>query len=72
MLKVVITTILLALGTMLIGCQTMGETPLQKKQSFYRMAELNRLMLNEDIESFWLLDRPSYLTRWRVPTQTIK
>ena len=72
MLRVVLTTILLGLGTMLIGCQTMGETPQQQKQRYYRMAELNRMMINEDLQSFWLLDRPSHLTRWRVPVETIK
>ena len=72
MWRAALIVILLGLGTLLIGCQTMTETPDQTRQRYSRISDLNRLMLYEDFESFWLMDRPSNLTRWQVPVETIK
>ena len=72
MLKVILTAILLALGTMLIGCQTMGETSEQKMRRYNRMARLNNMMLYEDLEALFLLDQPSQLTHWQLPIESIK
>ena len=72
MFRVVLTVILLGLAVILIGCQTLTETPQQSQQRYSRIAELNRLMLNEDIDTLLLMDRPSYLTPRRLPVETIK
>ena len=69
---VVIVAVLLVLGAISLGCQTLTETPQQKIQRYRRMAELNRMMINEDIETFLLMDKPTRLSRWRVPVETIK
>jgi len=72
MFRVLLAVILLGLAAVLIGCQTLTETPQQSQQRYSRIVELNRLMLNADIDAILLMDRPSYLTPRRLPVETIK
>ncbi len=69
MLKTSITLVLivsLAVLIFLSGCQTLSSDKEQQVRKFSRISNLNRRMLNEDIQNAWLLDRPSYLSRWIV------
>jgi len=69
MLKTSITLVLivsLAVLIFLSGCQTLSSDKEQQVRKFSRISNLNRRMLNEDIQNTWLLDRPSYLSRWIV------
>jgi len=73
MLRVVLlVTVILGLGIVLTGCQTTAGTPQQNAQKYSRVLELNRMMIMDDIETFWLMDRPSNLSYYRVPQENIK
>ena len=72
MVKIVLLAIILGLGIMLTGCQTTTGTPQQNAQKYSRILELNRMMIMDDIETFWLMDRPSSLSYYRVPQENIK
>ena len=58
--------LLLALTVVMGGCQTLNRDSQQKIQNYSRISDLNRRMLAEDMDTFWLLDRPSNLTQWYV------
>ena len=64
--KVIIAFLLIALAFCVLGCQTTSRDSEQSIQQYSRIAELNRRMLSEDMEAFWLLDQPSHLTRWNM------
>jgi len=72
MVRIVLLAIILGLGIMLTGCQTTAGTPQQNAQKYSRILELNRMMIMDDIETFWLMDRPSNLSYYRVPQENIK
>ncbi|MCP4710386.1 MAG: hypothetical protein GY869_17320 [Planctomycetes bacterium] len=72
MLRIGLLVIILGLGILVAGCQTTTGTPQQNTQKYSRIMELNRMMIMDDIESFWLMDRPSNLSYYRVPQENIK
>ena len=72
MVRIVLLVIILGLGIMVMGCQTTAGTPQQNAQKYSRILELNRMMIMDDIETFWLMDRPSNLSYYRVPKENIK
>ena len=69
MLKITVSLVLLVLFFSLTGCQTLTGDSEQNVQKYSRIADLNRRMLAQDFETFWLLDKPSSLTRYYVPSQ---
>ena len=68
MLKITVSLLLLVLFLSLTGCQTLTADSEGNIQEYSRIADLNRRMLAQDIEAFWLLDRPSRLTRYYIPS----
>ena len=69
MLKATLTIALAVLLSVLIlvgGCQTITRDKEQQIRKYSRIADLNRRMLAEDWDTFWLLNRSSHLTRWHV------
>ncbi|MBN1435852.1 MAG: hypothetical protein JW936_02150 [Sedimentisphaerales bacterium] len=64
--KAIIAFLLIALVFCTVGCQTPSRDSEQSIQQYSRIAEINRRMLAEDMEAFWLLDRPSRLSRWNM------
>ena len=52
----------------LTGCQTLSTDKEQQIRKYSRTADINRRLITEDLDSFWLLDRPSNLTQWHVRT----
>ena len=68
MLKTTLTIMLISLALLLTGCQTLNNDREQNIRHYSRIADLNRRMFNEDIETFFLLDRPSRLTDVHIPS----
>jgi hypothetical protein len=66
MLKLTLTGLILLSAVVLGGCQTVTSDPTQETQKYSRIADLNRRMLADDMDAFWLLDKPSRLSRWNV------
>ena len=76
---VIITAVLLTLTWFGLGCasptarkiyyphsgyETLGESPEEHHQRVMRIADRDRRALAEDLDVFFLTDRPSRLTRW--------
>ena len=66
MIRMMITAVLLVGVTSLLGCQTLTRDREQQITKYSRISDLNRRMLNEDLDRIFLLDRPSSLSRWHV------
>lgn len=66
MLKAAVIVLLLCGVLFFAGCQSPGHDKEQNIQKYSRIADLNRRMLAEDFEKFWLLDRPTRLTKWQT------
>jgi len=66
MLRFALAVIMLSLGLLLAGCQTMTMDKEQQVRKYSRISDMNRRMLADDIDAVFLLDKPSQLTRWHV------
>ena len=66
MRKIMIAVLVLTLGFVLSGCQTMTRDSEQHIQKYSRISDLNRRMLAEDVDAILLLDDPSTLSWWHV------
>ena len=66
MLKKMVVTGLLGLGLLLGGCATLTRDEDQQSRRYSRLADLHKRLLAEDIDSFFLLDKPSSLTHWHI------
>ena len=66
MIKKMVVTCLLGVGLMLGGCETLTRDKDQQYRRYSRLADLNKRLLAEDIDSFFLLDKPSSLTHWYI------
>ena len=66
MRKIMIAALVLTLGFVLSGCQTMTRDSEQQIQKYSRISDLNRRMLTEDVDALLLLDQPSNLSWYHV------
>jgi hypothetical protein len=61
--------LLILLGMVLaasaFGC-TVTKTPAEHAHAYNRQGDIEAREVVEDIDTFWLADRPSRLTRWHV------
>jgi len=60
--------VILSLGIFLGGCQSLVQSPEQEIQTYSRITDLNSRMWTDDVDVFLLFDRPSYLSKWHVPS----
>ncbi len=67
MLRIATLLLLFCLAPLLGGCQTLVASKDQQIRKYSRIAEINRLMFNEDIENLLMLDRSSNLSPWYRP-----
>ena len=68
--KVILTVIVFVFVLLPSGCKSyeqMGETAAEGRRRHIRNSRLNRQQLMADLDSFWLLDKPSKLTDKRIP-----
>ena len=66
MRKIMIAALVLTLGFVLSGCQTMTHDSEQQIQKYSRISDMNRRMLTEDVDAILLLNEPSSLSWWHV------
>ena len=64
MWKMLMLVVLLSAGFFSAGCETLTRSSEDSIRQYSRVSDLNRRMLGEDIETFWLLERPSRLSQW--------
>jgi len=67
-MKYAMVVVLLAIGGFLGGCQTLTRDSDQQIRKYSRVADVNRRLLAEDVDTLLLLDEPSTLTEWHVLT----
>ena len=68
--KVVVTLIVFVFVLLPSGCKSyeqMGETAAEGRRRHLRNQRLNQQQLMADLDTFWLLDKPSRLTDKRIP-----
>jgi hypothetical protein len=68
--KVILTVIVFVFVFLPSGCSSyeqMGETAAEGRRRHIRNSRLNQQQLMADLDSFWLLDKPSKLTDKRIP-----
>ncbi len=62
------------LTVLLSGCQNYSHIRSSNKEEkirrFSRIAEMNSRMLVSDLDTYLLLDKPSSLSHWHMPTRT--
>ena len=69
-LKAILTVIMFVFVLLPSGCSSydqMGETAAEGHRRHLRNSRLNRQQLMADLDSFWLIDKPSKLTDKRIP-----
>ncbi|MCF7958345.1 MAG: hypothetical protein K9M57_07855 [Phycisphaerae bacterium] len=69
MSKAISLTLGLSLGLFAIfstGCATVNRSREEQIQKYSRMAELNRMMIAEDIDKYLFMERPSRLSEWHI------
>ncbi|MBN2375362.1 MAG: hypothetical protein JXD22_03105 [Sedimentisphaerales bacterium] len=66
MRKIMIAALVLTMGFVLSGCQTMTRDSEQQIQKYSRVSDMNRRMLAEDVDAIMLLDEPSSLSWWHT------
>ncbi|MBN1844768.1 MAG: hypothetical protein JW810_03730 [Sedimentisphaerales bacterium] len=66
MRTLIMALLVMAIGSMLAGCQTMAHDQKQQIRKYSHISEVNRRLLAEDIDKYLLLDKPSRLTRWYI------
>ena len=69
-LKAILTVIVFVFVLLPSGCSSydqMGETAAEGHRRHLRNSRLNRQQLMADLDSFWLIDKPSKLTDKRIP-----
>jgi len=65
MKKLLALTILLA-AAMLSGCG-LADTSISERQGRYKDSlRISSRMINDDWDSFWMVDRPSYRSYWYI------
>ncbi len=57
---------LILIPAALSGCATMTESPAERAHNVGQVGNYNILEINEDVDSFWLVDHPSRLTTWII------
>ena len=67
LVKVVLSVVLIAFALALAGCNQHGETLAEGKRRHYRNLDINQESLSQDIDAFWLFDKPSGLSYLRYP-----
>ena len=68
--KVVLAVIIFAFVLLPSGCKSyeqMGETAAEGRRRHLRNQRLNQQQLMADLDTFWLVDKPSRLTDKRIP-----
>jgi hypothetical protein len=68
--KVILTVVVFVFVFLPSGCSSyeqMGETAAEGRRRHIRNSRLNQQQLMADLDSFWLLDKPSKLTDKRIP-----
>ena len=68
--KVILTVIVFVFVLLPSGCRSyeqMGETAAEGRRRHIRNSRINQQQLMADLDSFWLLDKPSKLTDKRIP-----
>ncbi|MDT8302295.1 MAG: hypothetical protein RQ760_12485 [Sedimentisphaerales bacterium] len=68
--KAILTVIVFVFTLLPSGCKSyeqMGETAAEGHRRHIRNSRLNQQQLMADLDSFWLVDRPSKLTDKRIP-----
>ena len=64
MLRTIVVSLLIVMGVFVSGCQTMAQDEEQQIRRYSRIADINRRLFSEDINTIFFLDEPSYLTDW--------
>ncbi len=67
-MKYAMVILLVAIGGILGGCQSMTRDSDQQIRKYSRVADVNRRLLTEDMDVILLLDKPSTLTNWHIRT----
>ena len=68
--KVILTVILLVFVFLPCGCRSyeqMSETAAEGRRRHQRNLRINKQQLMADLDTFWLVDKPSKLTDKRIP-----
>ena len=68
--KVVLAVIIFVFVLLPSGCKSyeqMGETAAEGRRRHLRNQRLNQQQLMADLDTFWLVDKPSKLTDKRIP-----
>ncbi len=68
--KVILVVVLCALFLVPLGCKSydqLGETVAEGRRRHKRTLRINRQEMMEDLDAFFLLDKPSKLTDKRIP-----
>ena len=68
--KVVLAVIVFVFVLLPSGCKSyeqMGETAAEGRRRHIRNSRLNQQQLMADLDTFWLVDKPSKLTDKRIP-----
>ena len=66
MTRIIAALVAAGLLSTLAGCATLVRDKEQQIEQYGRIAEVNRRVLSEDVNSILLLDRPTRLTKWVV------
>jgi hypothetical protein len=69
MMKKIIFGLIVVVCLWSTGCQTLTRDSDQEIRNYSLVADLNRRMLTEDVDSMLLLDKPSSLNKWHVPAE---
>lgn len=64
---VILSVFLAAIIVFVSSCAGLGETTSERRIRRQRVVQLERRMMAEDIEDFWMTDEPSKLTDKRMP-----
>ena len=64
MLRAIVVSLLIVVGVFVSGCQTMTQDEEQQIRRYSRIADVNRRLFAEDMNTIFLLNEPSHLTDW--------
>jgi len=53
-------------GLFLTGCGLTNKSYAQRERRYRNITDLQARMIVDDFDTFWLADRPTYLTYWYV------
>lgn len=66
MRRILLLLLVLFVGSLFAGCQSVTRDDQQNIRRYSRIADLNRRMLTDDMDALLLLDRPSMLSDWYI------